>query len=98
MTTTNHLEALRAHARYRRGRLDLYRARVYGPHPTSPARLEELTREYETRRLEPEAGCGFGRAFAIEARLTSEVATVSRPGVCARGPARRTRRWVPGTS
>ena len=47
MTTTRHLEALRAHARYRRERLDLYRARVHGPHPTSPARLEELTREYE---------------------------------------------------
>lgn len=47
MTTTTHLEALRANARYRRERLDLYRARVYGPHPTSPARLEELAREYE---------------------------------------------------
>jgi hypothetical protein len=47
MTTANHLEELRAQARYRRERLDLYRARVYGPRPTSPVRLEELTREYE---------------------------------------------------
>jgi hypothetical protein len=47
MTRANHLEDLRAQARYRRERLDLYRARVYGPRPTSPARLEELTREYE---------------------------------------------------
>lgn len=47
MTRARHLEELRAHARYRRERLELYRARVYGPHPTSPARLEQLIREYE---------------------------------------------------
>jgi hypothetical protein len=47
MTSANHLEELRAQARYRRERLDLYRAKVHGPHPTSPARLDELTREYE---------------------------------------------------
>jgi len=41
------LERLRADARYRRERLDLYRARVYGPRPTSPARLAELERDYE---------------------------------------------------
>jgi hypothetical protein len=39
MTTANHLEELRAQARYRRERLELYRARVYGPHSASPARL-----------------------------------------------------------
>jgi hypothetical protein len=42
----NHLEQLRAEARYRRERLDLYRAKVYGPRPTAPARLAELEREY----------------------------------------------------
>jgi hypothetical protein len=47
MTTAHHLEELRAQARYRRDRLDLYRARVHGSRPTSPARLEELTREHE---------------------------------------------------
>jgi hypothetical protein len=47
MTSANHLDDLRAQARYRRERLDLYRAKVHGPHPTSPARLDELTREYE---------------------------------------------------
>ena len=43
----DHLERLRAEADYRRQRLDLYRAKVYGPRPTSPRRLAELTREYE---------------------------------------------------
>ena len=47
MTSDNHLEELRAQARYRRERLALYRARVHGSHPTRPMRLEELTREYE---------------------------------------------------
>ena len=38
------LEELRATARYDRERRDLYRAKVLGPRPTSPARLEELQR------------------------------------------------------
>ena len=42
-----HLEQLRAEARYRRERLDIYRAKVYGPRATRPGRLEELEREYE---------------------------------------------------
>jgi len=33
---------LRAEARYARERYDLYRARAYGPRPTSAARLREL--------------------------------------------------------
>ena len=36
------LERLRAEARYHRERLELYRAKAYGPRPTSPARLREL--------------------------------------------------------
>ena len=39
---SDRLEQLRADARYRRERLDLYRAKVYGPRPTSPSRLAEL--------------------------------------------------------
>ena len=44
MTSVRRLEELRADARYHRQRLDLYRAKVYGPRPTSPARLKELER------------------------------------------------------
>ena len=41
------LEALEAEARYARERYDLYRAKAYGPRPTSPARLRELQRIHE---------------------------------------------------
>ena len=44
---SDRLEQLRADARYRRERLDLYRAKVYGPRPTSPARLAELERDHQ---------------------------------------------------
>ena len=47
MTAPDHLEQLRAEAAYRRQRLDLYRAKAYGPRPTTAARLTELEREYE---------------------------------------------------
>jgi hypothetical protein len=53
MTTANHLEQLRAEAAYRRQRVDLYRAKAYGPRATSSARMTELERDYElaTSRL-----------------------------------------------
>lgn len=38
---------LSAEVRYRRERLDLYRARVYSGRPTSPERLRELQRAYD---------------------------------------------------
>ena len=38
------LERLEAEANYHRDRLALYRARVYGPRPTSMTRLRELER------------------------------------------------------
>jgi hypothetical protein len=38
---------LRALARYARERLELYRARSYGPRPTSETRLRELERQSE---------------------------------------------------
>jgi hypothetical protein len=41
------LEDLRTQARYWRERYSLYQAKVYGPRPTSPARLRELKRAAE---------------------------------------------------
>jgi len=41
------LEDLRAEARYRRDRYDLYKAKAYGGRPTSPARLSELEHAYD---------------------------------------------------
>jgi hypothetical protein len=38
------IEDLEAEARYHRERYDLYRAKTYGPRPTSMARLRELER------------------------------------------------------
>src|SRR3954447_9136233 len=52
------LEELRSDARYSRERVALYRARSYGPRPTSPARLRELERVAEAAeaRLEHAEG------------------------------------------
>jgi hypothetical protein len=44
MSSPRRLDELRADALHHRQRLDLYRAKVYGPRPTSPARLKELER------------------------------------------------------
>jgi hypothetical protein len=41
------IERLRADARYHRERLELYRAKAYGPRPTSATRLRELERAHE---------------------------------------------------
>jgi hypothetical protein len=41
------LERLRADARYHRERLELYRAKAYGPRPTSATRLRELERAHQ---------------------------------------------------
>lgn len=54
------LDELRATARYDRERRDLYFAKVLGPRPTRPARLEELERacalsQSRLRRAEREA-------------------------------------------
>jgi hypothetical protein len=48
------LEDLRAEARYRRERHDLYKAKMYGGRPTRPARVRELERAYDgaTARLD----------------------------------------------
>ena len=44
MTSNDRLEKLVAEARYRRERLQLYRARVHSSRPTTMARLRELER------------------------------------------------------
>jgi hypothetical protein len=59
MTSPRRLEELRVDARYRRERHDLYRAKMYGPRPTSPVQLRELERacalaEGRLRRAEQE--------------------------------------------
>jgi hypothetical protein len=41
------IEDLEAEARYARERLDLYRAKMYGPRPTSATRMRELQRAAE---------------------------------------------------
>jgi hypothetical protein len=46
-TDANRLARLRMDARYHRERRDLYRAKVYGRHATSPERLRELERTYD---------------------------------------------------
>jgi hypothetical protein len=38
------MEELQAEARYHRERYDLYRAKTYGPRPTSATKLSELER------------------------------------------------------
>jgi hypothetical protein len=38
------IDELEAEARYARERVDLYRAKTYGPRPTSPVRMRELER------------------------------------------------------
>jgi hypothetical protein len=40
----SHLDELEAEARYHRERLDLYKAKTYGPRLTSDTRLRELER------------------------------------------------------
>jgi hypothetical protein len=42
-----HLADLRAQAQHARQRYQLYKAKAYGPRPTSPARMRELQRAYE---------------------------------------------------
>ena len=44
MSSSRGIDELRVEARYHRERYDLYRAKVYGPRATSPARLRELER------------------------------------------------------
>ena len=45
--STDHLDELRANAKYARERYQLYKAKAYGQRPTSPERLRELQRAHE---------------------------------------------------
>jgi len=51
--TTPLMEQLLAEARYYRERYDLYKAKAYGPRPTTPGRMRELKRacEFAEERL-----------------------------------------------
>ena len=78
MAAAADFEQLRVEARYARERRDLYRAKMYGPRRTSPARMRELERVLE----------------AAEARryARSSSATHSMCGVCGNMSTGRTRR------
>ncbi|MGI8802871.1 MAG: hypothetical protein ACR2KV_11955 [Solirubrobacteraceae bacterium] len=55
------LEELREDAAHRRRRVDLYRAKSYGPRLTSPARLRELEREADAAEARLAAAISRGR-------------------------------------
>ncbi|MCA1689118.1 MAG: hypothetical protein LC720_01290 [Actinobacteria bacterium] len=55
------LEELREEAAHRRRRVDLYRAKSYGPRPTSPSRLRELEREADAAESRLAAALTRGR-------------------------------------
>ncbi len=68
MIGSRRLEELQAEAQYHRERYDLYKAKAYGPRPTSDARLKEL----ERRHKGAESRLRQGRA---------EIAELARPPV-----------------
>lgn len=59
------IEDLRAEARHARERRDLYRAKTYGPRPTSAGRLRELERAADG------AAARLARAEAMRRRADS---------------------------
>jgi hypothetical protein len=75
MTSLRPLDDLRVDARYHRERRDLYRAKVYGPRPTSPIQLNELERAYilsasRLRRAEQEQKA---ETLVLQARASDSV-------------------------
>jgi hypothetical protein len=75
MTTLRPLDDLRVDARYHRERRDLYRAKMYGPRPTSPIQLNELERacilsSSRLRRAEQEQKA---EAIVLQARASASV-------------------------
>jgi hypothetical protein len=75
MTTLRPLDDLRVDARYHRERRDLYRAKMYGPRPTSPIQLNELERacilsSSRLRRAEQEQEA---EAVVLQARASASV-------------------------
>jgi hypothetical protein len=63
--STPDLEQLRAQARHARQRYDLYKAKAYGPRPTSATRMRQLAREAEAAEARL-------RAAQAEVRLRAE--------------------------
>jgi hypothetical protein len=47
LLTSDHLNDLQAQAEYARQRYELYKAKSYGPRPTSSVRMRELERAWE---------------------------------------------------
>ncbi len=62
------MEDLRAQARHARQRYDLYKAKAYGPRPTSDSRMRELQRECEGAEARLRAAKAQERAFADAAQ------------------------------
>ena len=82
------LENLRAEAHYARERYQLYKAKAYGPRPTSSARLRELQRiyEYVEARLHAVEAEEHGAPNASAAEPGSELTRQPLPSaVCERG-------------
>jgi hypothetical protein len=67
------LDELRMQAQYARQRYDLYKAKAYGPRPTSAARMRELEREC----ARAEASLRFAEAEAKRAAADAHQATGS---------------------
>jgi len=69
MTSRSQIEELKAEARYHRERYELYKAKAYGPRPTSDIRLRELERRHqgaEVRLRRALADDGMGAGSAVE--------------------------------
>jgi hypothetical protein len=64
--STPDLEQLRALARHARQRHDLYKAKAYGPRPTSETRLRELAREADAAQARLAAALAETAAAAKE--------------------------------
>jgi hypothetical protein len=69
MTSPRRLDELRIDARYHRERRDLYRAKMHGPRPTSPAHMKELER-----------ACALSESRLRRAEQEHETETVRGPG------------------
>jgi hypothetical protein len=81
MTSLRRLDELRVDAHYHRERRDLYRAKMYGPRPASPAHMKELERdcalsESRLRRAKQELQASPALRFQLplSARSSSAVA------------------------
>lgn len=62
------LDELRTQAKFARERYDLYKAKSYGPHLTSPARLRELERE----SARTAANLSFAKSEAVRGAATGK--------------------------